>query len=439
MSDMDFLKKPSVYKFKAPVPPEIAQKLLQKIIKELMPELVEIHPDFSLYPLYDNEKNLAGIDFFVTITPELRTLLYNKLKRFIMAIHNDLREGTSDDDKFTSFTELLGTYRTALTRFYVPIVVCVICAMFLAWLTTTKTDVVINAAMIDPEESTTTGIILNGLVPVLISAMFITIIYFLVKKFGMKVFKYIMGGIVLFYNWFGFMFFVEIAYEVAGDSIWVGAQGWFYFILYYVLMGASALFFMFMGWRFFKGKSEIWEKNLLVLLFGIFLGTIFGISLPTWSLFMFIIFLSIWDLIAVFKGPLGKISELIMDNRKDLQEKLKARVESGEITEAEAEELGYTSVHDEEMDDEDLKDSIKDVEIELGSGDLILYSALIAHVFIISQNWIITIFVIVGVFVGIVSTLYILFKKRKVLPALPMSMFLGVILFFLGSWVVSLI
>ena len=145
-------------------------------------------------------------------------------------------------------------------------------------------------------------------------------------------------------------------------------------------------------------------------------------------------------MIIVFKGPLGKIWELFQDNQQKASEDLRNRIESGELSEEEAAELAEKHfIQNQEPDEEDLSKYIKDLKIEIGSGDLIFYSALVAVVFITTTNWLTTLLVIIGVLSGAGLTIYFLMKKKRVLPALPFSMIFGIIMFFLGLLIEFLI
>ena len=341
-------------------------------------------------------------------------------------------------DDLVSFNDLLGTYRIQINRIYMPIMVNLFAAMFLAWLVTYKAGISLNAALYDPEETSTLGVILNGLIPVLMSAVFITIIFFIVKKFGLKAFKYIMGAIVLFYVWFGFTFYEDILFIILWEFMSTTPESAeFFYYLYYIIRYGSALYFFYLGYKFLKDKLTLIQKNTLVLLFGIFLGSIIGISFPTWTMFSFSIFLSIWDLITVFKGPLGKIAEEIQNNRDKYVDDVIDKIDNGELHPDVLDEMDMSSVRDNDVNEVPLKEIIKNSKIELGSGDLILYSALVSHAFVKTLSWLITISVIIGVLAGMFLTLYLLIKKQRVLPALPFSMLFGIIMFLISGALVG--
>ena len=303
---------PSIFPFRTPVPQFIADRLLLRITGELLPELHKKNPEYSINPLFDKEGGMVAIDFFVSLDETVKKYLKSKIGRFLYLIQKEDNEASTaefshDPRKPISFTELLGTYRVPLNRFFVPIFICIFFATLIGWMATVQAGLEINAAIYDPEESSTSGIILNALIPVVISAIFITAIWFIVKRYGMNAFKYIFGVLVLFYVWFGFTFVVDIVYIITWNTMAsTEISAWIFYILYYLLYIGSAITLIIAGRRFFKNKLSTNQKNVIVLLFGIFLGSIIGISFPTWTMIAFAIILSIWDLIAVFKGQIGR-------------------------------------------------------------------------------------------------------------------------------------
>ncbi|QEE14358.1 hypothetical protein DSAG12_00171 [Promethearchaeum syntrophicum] len=344
-----------------------------------------------------------------------------------------------------SFNEILGTFRIKLIHIYWPLLVCIISATFLSWLTFYIAGIDYRDEVVPyPDESNFWQVILNGLIPVLISAAFLVIIWILVKKFGLVVFKILMGTIVILYCWFGFTFFLRVIYIVLWDSF-VGINYGFFNVLFYVLYYGSMVFYVILGFFYFRNRLSVNLKNMLVLSYGIFIGAIIGVSLPLWSIFSLAICFSIYDLIIVFKGPLGKIWQLFQDNQQKASEDIRKRLESGDLSEEEAAKLSEKhflnnqETDEEEGEEEDLSKYIKDLKIELGSGDLIFYSALVAVVFITTNNWLTTLLVIIGVLFGAGVTIYFLLKKKRVLPALPFSMIIGIIMFFLGQLIEYLI
>ncbi|MHA1887509.1 MAG: hypothetical protein ACTSX0_05755, partial [Promethearchaeota archaeon] len=193
----------------------------------------------------------------------------------------------------------------------------------------------------------------------------------------------------------------------------------------------SILLFIVLMVLFFGNRLSLRQRNAIVLFYSIFMGSIIGISLPTWTTFAFAIFLSIWDLITVFKGPLGKIGQMIQDNQMERHKRLQTMLDEGKIGIDQIPNYEqFVSLQIRESEGKEI--DYKHVEIELGSGDLILYSALVANVFLSYGSWLLTGLTIIGVIAGAFLTLYLLLTKKRMLPALPFSMIFGIILFFLG-------
>lgn len=336
------------------------------------------------------------------------------------------QEPEYSEQKLTTFTDFLLSFRVPMTKMYLPILFTIFFASFLAWMTS-KTDIyeiIAGSGTIFPEEETWLQVFLNGFLPVLESAIFVTILWVLIKKFGTGVFKAIMGVLVIFFLWYGWNFFVSVAFTIFGENF-VGINVLLFNITYYILAYGSLLFFAFVGLRFFQKKLSITQANAIVLMYSVFIGAIFGIGLPTWTMITFALLLSVWDLITVFYGPLGNIARLIQE------EQIKA--------ESKSTNSNNVTPKFETLDDDipgspvSFRQFIKEAYIEIGSGDLIMYSAFVSHIFIITLNWLTTSLVIVGIFAGIVLTLYYLIKKRKMVPGLPFSMLFGTILFFIGQ------
>ena len=166
---------------------------------------------------------------------------------------------------------------------------------------------------------------------------------------------------------------------------------------------------------------------------------------------------------------MGKIANLIQENRKKAIEKEKQRAKASEGTlQPTPESLSPTANNpesilpspteepdEEELDPEYMKTHLDEIEIEIGSGDLIFYSALVAHVFINTGAWLKTVttspflltfglwfitgLVIFGVLFGAYLTLRQLPQNKRILPALPFSMFIGLAMYGLGTLIIWLI
>jgi hypothetical protein len=458
-SDEKKINKPSVLAFREPIPDFIAIPLLQLVMNDFLPYLQKTNPDISINPLYSELHQLVGIDFGITITPKIRNIIVKQINKYAIQIQQtDLKNaGLSGKElrkKPTSFLDMLGTYRVSLNRYYIPLLICIISATFLAWLSWSVAGIEVSAAPVSEQQYGFWAILLNGLIPVLIGASFITIIWLVVRKKGLGIFRTLMGIFTLIYIWFGFSYYVDVLVVIYSNFF--TSFDTLFVIGYYVLFFGSMVFLFFVGIMFFQNRLTASQKNAIVLIFGIFLGSILGVSFPTWSLFSLIIFLSIWDLIAVFKGPLGKIADLITQNRNDMinkqQEMQKLhKNETKDLAKSESQsdqtkesplspntssQSSLPPAELSEMDSKYIKAHLNEIEVEIGSGDLIFYSVLVAHTFVSTGNWLITGLVIFGVIFGAYLTLQRLIQNKRVLPALPFSMFIGIGMYFLGELIV---
>ncbi len=90
------------------------------------------------------------------------------------------------------------------------------------------------------------------------------------------------------------------------------------------------------------------------------------------------------------------------------------------------------------------------ISIGIGNGDLLFYSAFVVHTVVISQSFITSLLVVAAIFLGAKITfdrlLDILIKHEleeenpgRQLPGLPLSMGFGILAFFLGQAIESLI
>lgn len=141
----------------------------------------------------------------------------------------------------------------------------------------------------------------------------------------------------------------------------------------------------------FRGNET--SRNVVVVILGGALGVFLGWSIPLISAILILAFLAVYDIIAVYKGPVGKIASSGLDQLKGL--------------------------------------SFSFRDIQMGLGDLVFYSMLCAAM-LRWLNWYSYIFSFIGILVGSFLTFRIL-EKRGLFPGLPVPIFLGLILGFLGS------
>jgi presenilin-like A22 family membrane protease len=128
-------------------------------------------------------------------------------------------------------------------------------------------------------------------------------------------------------------------------------------------------------------------RNMAVVLLGGGLGVFFSASIPFLSATMILVFLAIYDVFAVYYGPVGKIAHSGLDQLQG---------------------LSY---------------SFKDVQ--MGLGDLVFYSMLVGSILFEFQPKLLPCLVaLIGITVGSFLTLVML-EKKGIFPGLPFPIVLG--------------
>jgi hypothetical protein len=132
--------------------------------------------------------------------------------------------------------------------------------------------------------------------------------------------------------------------------------------------------------------------NIAVLIIGGALGAFLGDLIPTESAILILSFLAVYDIFAVYRGPVGKIARGGIERFKGL--------------------------------------SIPFKDVEIGLGDLTFYSMLVGHMYIYYQT-IPSILSISGILIGSALSFRLL-EKKGMFPGLPLPIMFGLGLGFLG-------
>ena len=131
-------------------------------------------------------------------------------------------------------------------------------------------------------------------------------------------------------------------------------------------------------------------RNVAVVAIGGALGIFFGFSIPLYSAVIILAFLAVYDVIAVYKGPVGKIAASGLDQLQGLSFSFK--------------------------------------DIQMGLGDLVFYSMLMGVMFFsFLPNLLPTIMAIVGILAGSILTFFML-ERKGIFPGLPFPILLGLTL-----------
>ena len=309
------------------------------------------------------------------------------------------------------------TFRISRNLYPIPIIIAVICAGFLAYATYVLAGVQVEGGYISEEEYGLTAGLINGLIFVLVAALSSFIIIYLVKKFGIGILKFVFGfsfgflGFILTYFFAEIISFIIFYNLPESETLYTS-----YIIVSYIILFGSGAFIIFMVYKYFTTKSYF-TKNFFVLYVGFLVGAMFGVIMPLWTTLAILIGFSIWDIFAVKakRGPIKQMIDIASQNNleKGLSEgELKEKIESGEA----------------------IYDTSK---VEIGIGDLAFYSMLTTSALIITGNIIVMILTAIAIIIGTGITIQGL-RKNKILPGLPISIFLGIGTMLL-SWYIIII
>jgi presenilin-like A22 family membrane protease len=133
----------------------------------------------------------------------------------------------------------------------------------------------------------------------------------------------------------------------------------------------------------FRLSSKV--RNAVVVCLGGALGVFFGASIPLLSALLILCFLAVYDVFAVYKGPVGKIARTGLDQLKGLSFSFK--------------------------------------DIQMGLGDLVFYSML-SGIMLFNFGVVSCIVSFVGILAGVFLT-FVMLEKKGIFPGLPFPVLLG--------------
>ena len=286
-----------------------------------------------------------------------------------------------------------------------PVLIAITCAGILTYLTYAVAGVQIEGGYFSEAEYGFTAGLLNGIIFIVIAVVSAFIIIFLVKKKGINVLKYIFGFSLGFLTILQTLFFAEIILYLIFISLPTFSNIQLtYDITYYIMFIGIIAISIYIIYKYFTTEN-LFIKNFIILYVGLLTGALLGIKMPLWTTIAILIGISLWDIFAVLykKGPIKQMIDLASDiSDEEIEEKIK----SGEL----------------EYDTS---------KLELGIGDLVFYSMLTSATLIITENIIILILTSLAIIIGTGITIQGL-KRNKILPGLPISIFLG-----LGTFLIS--
>jgi presenilin-like A22 family membrane protease len=260
----------------------------------------------------------------------------------------------------------------ATPRQIIPVLVALVLSGILTFgLQASKTQVA--AITVFPE--TPSGATLNASIFVVMMAVAATLIYLLVRYKRKRMVKYLITGAMLFVAFFLLNWYSELYATQLSPIIDVYGYGW---------VGLTGLLSVLLLVGLHRGPES--TRLLSVTIIGSLTGTFLGASIPTMTAIVLLVALAVYDLISVYRGPIGKIAEMA-----DLEEFKGAVLTVGDLT--------------------------------IGMGDLVFYSMLVSNAMINFGA-----LAYLGGFAGVLIGSFLGFKmleRREVFPGLPFAICFG--------------
>ena len=309
------------------------------------------------------------------------------------------------------------TYRIKRNLYPIPIIIVVVVAGILAYMTYVIAGVQIDGGYIPGGSDPFIGL-LNGLIFTVTAVISAFVMIYLAKKKGLIVLKFIFGLSFGFLGFFLTLFFADIVAflifvnlpltQLVYDTSLI--------IRNIVLPIASGIFTLFILYKYVT-EMTLLMKNFLVIYIGLLTGALLGVIMPLWTTLAILIGISCWDIFAVLykRGPIKEMIDLAsqVNGESPDEEEIQKKIESGEA------EYGSDN-------------------LEIGIGDLTFYSMLTSSALILSNSLIVMILSSIAIIIGTGITISGL-KRNKVLPGLPISIFLGIGTMLISWFVITLI
>jgi presenilin-like A22 family membrane protease len=256
--------------------------------------------------------------------------------------------------------------------YLVPILASMLFGLGCAYLLVPQQSEVIP---VTPIPETTPGApIGNGLYFVVLISISATLFYFLIKRRSKNIIK-------------GLIVFALTTASLLLSVVYLSAILAFFPIIdtLWLLIALSIVLTVIFDLAIFRLGSI--ARNVAVVALGGALGIFFGFSIPLYSAVIILVFLVVYDVIAVYKGPVGKIAASGLDQLQGLSFSFK--------------------------------------DIQMGLGDLVFYSMLMGVIFFsFLPSFLPTLMAIIGILAGSIITFFAL-EKKGIFPGLPFPILLG--------------
>ena len=302
----------------------------------------------------------------------------------------------------------LPTYRIKSSLYPIPIIIAVLIAGLLAYLTFFVADIQVDESYFPEDEFGALGVVLNGVIFTVIAAISAFTIIFLIRRLGVGILKYIFGlsfGFVSFFMTLMFLDIIIFLIFIQFPETQIVLNFYFLFANIYI-PSLTLIIVILVIYNYFASKS-IKTKNFIVLYLSLLVSASMSIILPFWS--------TLAILIVLYKrGPIKTMIDIVSDNDDESspsKAEVEERIKSGE------------GVYDTS-------------NLEIGIGDLAFYSLLTSSVLLFTNNIIIVILTTIAILIGTGITISGL-KRNRILPGLPISIFMGIGTFLICQLIVT--
>ena len=220
------------------------------------------------------------------------------------------------------------------------------------------------------------GSLVNGLYFVILAGIGATVLYLLIKRKKLRLISFITGFALTVAVLMLSIIYLSAAFSLLDVT---------FKTLLILTLTVSASVTVLADYAIFRIQGEI--SNMVILLLGGALGAFLGISIPVTSAILILAFLAVYDIFAVYRGPVGKIAQRGLEQLRGL--------------------------------------SFSFRDVQMGLGDLTFYSMLTGLV-LATAGPVFCAASAIGVLVGVLLVFKML-EKRGMFPGLPFPVLLGLL------------
>lgn len=306
----------------------------------------------------------------------------------------------------------LPVYTASPKGLWIPIVACIVVSGLLASFLNYVEQLIGMQAQYEPvsENLGFGAVLVNALLFLAIGAGSAFVLIIIVRRKGINALEKIMMVAFLILGTFIIFLYGEFFLDYLSQYIPTMDISWLYVWLVAAFFISLFLVYVYVSPKY---RDSIRVHNMIVVIFGVLIGSYLPSVIPTWTSLVILMGFALYDIYSVRKGPI-----------KEMMKKLDDGTASDNLTVV----------------------NLDDISVDIGIGDLAFYSML-TSITLISSDWggpalvaatgnvglyiVPFIAAVVGVLIGAWIS-FELVKKNKILPGLPMSIFIGIGLYSLA-------